>query len=298
MLNQSKVVFDAENHTYTLNGIQLKGITGVISRHIFPDKYSNVPKDVLKKAAERGSLIHSTCQIADDMGLDMDSTEAKGYLELKDKYNLQYEASEYLVSDERNFASCIDKVYKSSENLYSLGDIKTTYKLDKEYLMWQLSIYAFLFERQNPHAKADKLYGIWLRDNVHELIEVERIPDHIISELLQCEADGRTFTNPYARVSEINLPARYREMEESIIEIEYQAKYWAEKKKELVEGIMKEMVKAGAYSWKGENISVTRKKESIRKDFDKKSLEKDHPEIYNQYVKETPVAGSITLKIS
>lgn len=93
------------------------------------------------------------------------------------------------------------------------------------------------------------------------------------------------------------MPAKYKAMEQSIAEILEQAKYWTEKKKELSDGIMKAMVESGAYSWKGNAVSFTRKKDTIRKEFDKKSFERDYPQLYNQYLKETPVAGSVTLKI-
>ena len=65
-----------------------------------------------------------------------------------------------------------------------------------------------------------------------------------------------------------------------------------------MDGIMKEMVKAGAYSWKGESISFTRKKDSIRKVFDRESFERDYPGVYDKYLTDTPVSGSITLKVS
>lgn len=35
---------------------QLQGITGMISRQLFPDKYKDVPDFVLKRAAEKGAL--------------------------------------------------------------------------------------------------------------------------------------------------------------------------------------------------------------------------------------------------
>ncbi len=69
----------------------------------------------------------------------------------------------------------------------SLGDIKTTASLDREYLSWQLSIYAYLFELQNPLIKVDKLFGIWLRGNKSELVEIERKPDAEVKRLLECE---------------------------------------------------------------------------------------------------------------
>lgn len=296
-LIKSNVLFNQEQHTYTLDGILLQGITGMIGRQLFPDKYSNIPKEILNAAARRGSLIHEAIELVDDLGVSNEMEEAKGYIDLKELYGLQYEASEYLVSDNENFASCIDKVYRESDNEFSLGDIKTTYELDKDYIRWQLSIYAYLFERQNSGCKAVRLFGIWLRGKIHELVEVERIPDWVVKDLLDAEINGRKFINPYSVPSATSqMPAKYKEMEQSIAEILEQAKYWTEKKKELSDGIMKAMVESGAYSWKGNTVSFTRKKDTIRKEFDKKSFERDYPQLYNQYLKETPVAGSVTLK--
>lgn len=299
-LVKSKVVFDPIAHTYLLDNKILSGITSVISRQLFPNKYGNVPEYVLKKAAERGTAIHSICELIDDLEISHDSEEAKGYQSLKQEWGLRYECSEYLVSDNEHYASCIDKVFRENDTDFTLGDIKTTYVLDKESLRWQLSIYAYLFEMQNPECKAARLIGIWLKGNNHEIVEVERIPDDVIGELLSCDASGLKFVNPYLCPSNVKsgLPAKYQEMEQSIIEIDEQAKYWADKKKELTDGVMKEMVKAGEYSWKGETISFIRKKETIRKDFDKKAFERDHPDLYKEYLKETPVVGSVTLKVS
>ena len=41
-LVKSSVVFNEENHTYMLGEKQLQGITGMISRQLFPDKYKDV----------------------------------------------------------------------------------------------------------------------------------------------------------------------------------------------------------------------------------------------------------------
>lgn len=298
-LIKSSVLFDKDTHTYTTpEGVCLQGITGIIERQLFPDKYSGVPEFVMKRAAERGSFVHEVCELVDDLGIEHESEEARNYQKIKESYGLQYEASEYLVSDNEHFASCIDKVYRESDSEFSLGDIKTTYKLDKEYVRWQLSVYACLFEKQNPGCKAVRLFAIWLRGSVAELVEVERIPDGIILELLSAEIEGRKFINPYAVPSvKTDMPLKYREMEQSIIEISEQEKYWKEQKKILMDGIMKEMVKAGAYSWKGESISFTRKKDSIRNEFDKEAFKKEHKDLYEQYIKEIPVSGSVTLKV-
>lgn len=297
-LIKSQVVFNQELHIYTLNGVQLQGITGMIGRQLFSNKYANVPRSILAKAANRGSFIHEVCELTDDLGVSHESEEARNYSALKELHGLQYETSEYLVSDNEYFASCIDKVYRESESEFSLGDIKTTNQLDIEYVRWQLSIYAYLFEMQNPGSKVIRLFAIWLRGNIHELVEVERIPDNVIVNLMAAEISGLQFVNPYSvSINSNNLPAKYQEMEQSIIKINEQVKYWTDKKKELTEGVMKEMVSVGVYNWIGKSISFIRRKDSIRNYFDMKAFERDHPDLYKEYLKETPVVGTVTLKV-
>lgn len=298
-LKESYVCFEKETHTYHFNGKTLKGITGLIKKHLFPNKYDDVPEEVLRKAAEKGTFIHEVCELIDDLGIEYDLPEAKGYKELKDLYGLNYERSEYLISDNENVASCIDKVYRESETEFSLGDIKTTSKFDREYVRWQLSIYAYLFERQNPETKVVRLFGIWLKGEIHQIIEVERIPDKIIEELLSCDAKGELFVNPIipsGEIEERNLPEKYMQIESEIAKINEQAKYWSDKKKELIDGIRREMVNANVLKWIGEKVSFTRKKDTLREDFDKKRFKDDYPDLYNQYLIQNPVLGSVTLK--
>lgn len=295
-LVKSTVIFDPEAHTYSLpNGTRLQGITSMLRRQLFPDEYKDVPQHVLDHAAERGHAIHQLCELVDDLGITPDNPEAQAYIGLKADLGLDYLCSEYIVSDESHFASPIDKVYRDGEDTFTLADIKTTYKLNEEYVRWQLSVYAYLFELQNPGAKVSRLLALWLRDGHASGYPMERIPVEIIIDLLNAEKEGRQFINPLA--VPCNLPEKYRQMEQQITEIDRQAKYWNEQKKTLMDGIMREMVLAGAYSWEGESIRLTRKKESIREDFDKKRLKNEHPDIYSAYIKETSVAGSVTLKI-
>ena len=297
-LIKSNVIFDPEAHTYhTPEGVRLQGITGMIHRQLFPEEYKDVPQAVLERAAERGKAIHNLCELVDDLELTPDNPEAQAYISMKERLGLSYVASEYIVSDNTHFASPIDKVYSEGSG-FVLGDIKTTYRLNEEYVRWQLSVYAYLFELQNPTAKVSRLLALWIRDGHASAYEVERIPAEVVKELMKAEVGGRQFVNPYALPENSeSLPDKYSQMQNAIIEIERNAKYWADQRKALLEGLMQEMVKAGAYSWEGDLIKVTRKKDSIRKGFDTESLKKDHPSIYAAYVKETPVTGSVTLKI-
>jgi hypothetical protein len=290
-LNKSSVVFNSEDHTYILNGKQLSGITSLLDRQLFKDKYLGIPDEVLRKAAERGTFIHQCCELVDE-GFVSDNQESINYLKLKEKYNLRFEESEYLVSDNEHVASCIDKVYRHDDTTFFLGDIKTTYKLNKEYVMWQLSIYAYLFEKQNPCAKVSSIFAIWLRGEVAQLVELERVPTEKVEELLRCDAEGLQYGEVHN-----TMPVLLSEAEGMIVDIEQQLKVLTEQKKALTEGLMKAMVKEGLYSWKGDRVSITRKTASARKSFDKDRFEEDYPGVYENYIKETPVSESLLIKI-
>lgn len=157
-LAKSQVVFNELDHTYMFNGKQLSGVTSMLSRTLFRDKYKGISKEVLAKAADYGHNIHEQIELVDSLGVTSDTPAVQDYLRMKNDLGVSTLASEYLVSDEDLIASSIDIVF----NDLSLVDIKTTSKLDMEYLSWQLSIYAYLFERQNPSLKVPRLMAIWL----------------------------------------------------------------------------------------------------------------------------------------
>lgn len=192
ILAQSKVLFNQEEHSYLLNGNLLSGVTSLLNRQLFPKKYDTIDETVLRKAAERGSLIHETIELVDSLGVTSDLTEVQAYLNIKEKNGLTTHCNEYLISDNEHIASSIDLVFDDC----SLADIKTTSKLDKEYVSWQLSIYAYLFELQNPTLQANKLFAIWLpkpRYGNPSLVEVVRIPTDIVKALIECDKRGEQF---------------------------------------------------------------------------------------------------------
>jgi hypothetical protein len=70
-----------------------------------------------------------------------------------------------LVTDGEHYASKIDAVYQGEKGVI-LNDRKTTYHLDKEYVSWQLSIYAWMFERMNPGVEVEGLTATWMREGI------------------------------------------------------------------------------------------------------------------------------------
>lgn len=191
-LIKSKVEFYEDAHEYWLKNKQLQGITGILHRHLFERKYSGIPKKILDNAAKEGSRIHLLIELCDTFGTSSPDFFFQRYNALKEQYNLTTLANEYLVSDNTDYATKIDIVFED----ISLGDIKTTSKLDREYLSWQLSIGAGFFELNNPHLKVNKLYGVWLpqpRYGKPKIVEVERKPQEETKRLLWCDKNKIKF---------------------------------------------------------------------------------------------------------
>ena len=287
-LHKSGVLFDAEKHTYSLDGKPLEGITGRIKELL--GRYSDVPDEYLEHAKEHGTYVHQCCQQYDEMGIVDDDApeELAGYIELKDKYYLKQVANEYIVTDKERYASPIDVVYEGdSRNVYNLADIKTTAKADIEYLSWQLSIYAYLFERQNPNLKVGRLLGVWLRPDEQELIEVPRRSDSEVSALL------------YGDISELKqeMAIVQPEAENEIAALLQEIDRLTERKKQLLDGLGALMGSHGVTSWKGKRIQLIRKAGSTRATFDRKKFEEEHPGEYEKYLKYSASKESITIKL-
>ena len=201
-LKDSGVIFNAEGHTYLLGDKFLSGITPVLQRQFFPTEFEGIPKHIVDAAAEYGTGVHASCEDFDANWNNDGTVEVQDYIQICHDYNLTHEASEYTVTDGKDYASQIDKVYRVSDDTFDLGDIKTYGQMTQEKTekaRWQLSIYAMLFERQNRGAKVGRLFIIHLRnkqkkdgtfDHISEIIFVNRIPSEICEDMLATDLRG------------------------------------------------------------------------------------------------------------
>lgn len=305
-LKDSKVIFNEHDHTYKLGDKLLSGITGMLSRQLFPEEYKDVDPETLNKAAEYGTGVHKAIEMFDvewDMDYDHE-TEIEDYKAICSANNLTHESTEYCVTDGEHWASNIDKVYRVSGDTFDLGDLKTYGAMTpekKEKARWQLSIYAYLFELQNKKAKVNRLFIIHIRnkmkrsgnmDHIADFIEVKRIPAEICKELLDCDVAGIQFKNPFA------IPDKYRDLESRIAELIKQ-KNEAEQELSLIKTeILTDMELAEQKTWATDTMRITRKLPSFRTSFDMKKFRADYPEIdFTKYESRSSIAGSITITI-
>ena len=310
-LVMSPVLFDPVKHTYMLDGHQLKGVTPIV-KWMFPDTYLAIPDEVLKKAAEYGGLIHEKLEMYDSMGLDDESCQPlQDYKVLKEKYGIKVLLSEYLVDDGQNIASSIDKVFeKDSDGNYPLADVKTTSQVHVNNVRLQLSIYAWLFEMCNKGEKAGKLYVIWLPKPQYgkaDVMELERIPSEVCERIVRAYLDGED-SSQFSDLWNIGkvkkegdveeLPERYSDVEQELLELLQKEKDIAARKDELKSFLMCEMTAGGVRGWKTDKLSIIKKAGGVRQSVDSKKLKEEYPEAYLECLKNTNFKECIEVKLN
>lgn len=303
-LKNSGVVFNEELHEYWLGDKQLSGITGMIQRQLFPDEFEGVPEEMMMAAAEYGTDVHASIEDFDKHWINDGTQEVADYIEICKEHGLVHEYSEYCVTDGKNWASMIDKVYRFDDTTFDIGDIKTygTMTSDKlEKARWQLSIYAYLFELQNKKAKIGRLFIIHLRnklkkdgtfDHIKDVIFVNRIPYDVCKELMDCDLRGEQFNNPYS------IPENIRNQESEIRELIQTKNKVEERLSVLKSNILSEMEMLDVRSWFTDTMRLTRKLPGTRSSFDLQAFKKTHPDIdFEPYMKTSKVAGSLVISI-
>lgn len=291
-LTKPSVVFDKGSHTYFLDGKQLSGITGVLERKLFPTKYLGVDEDTLQKAADYGTQVHE--QIATDDGADeFVLDEVLNYRKIITANNLKPIAHEYLVTDSENYASAIDLVFDNEDGTVDLADIKTTYKLDKDYVSWQLSIYAYLFELCNPGVKVNNLYGLWLREDKSSYEKVYR---HDKDEVLRLLADDtEDCFLPDAPKMPADIVEMASQLEEYFTMLKRYEKKYKEQEKEFKSRLTKLMGEAGIYNISIGGLKISYVKGYTKSSIDSTRLKKEMPEVVEKYSKITNVSPTIKI---
>lgn len=292
------VTFDELEHTYAnADGKALSGVTGLLGRQLFKDKYDGISKGIMEKAAERGNLIHRQIEMFETFGGDNLAPEVDAYKAMKEKNKYDTLATEWLVSDKEHVASSIDVIFEKGKKLI-LCDIKTTSKLDMEYLSWQLSIYKYLLLLDNPKAKIEKLVACWLPREQYgrpKMVDVPEKPMEWVKELIECDARGEQWVNPEAPVaqeeSSLAVPVELCETIAEFLRYEKAVKDLKEKLKVMLE-------EHNIKKWECDSFSATITPPGKVSKFDSKAFAKDHADLYDEYMRESDRKSSIrfTLK--
>ena len=334
-LKQSAVVFDEATHTYRRGDEKLSGITSlihdVLQLGVYPDASDFVLNVQIPKAGYYGTCIHKAIQMYEDIGIEMTkfpekehptagtlpaqdvSIELETYKRLKPK-KLRVIATEFTVSFGM-FATQVDSVLADEDDNIYLDDHKSN-NLDyypggkeglKEYLPWQLSANAVMFENQTG-LKVKGLYADWIRKGDGELWKIERVPDEKVLQLLSTEIlpkpeGGFIYINEAMQVSTphveevkpveakseaLVVPSEITTAIANLVKAEKVAKVMKEKLRELME-------KHGVTKWECDAFTASIGKASTATTFDAKALEAADPETYKKYLKTSTRKGSFKI---
>ena len=298
-LVKSKVRFDEEHHRYFLGEKELSGITGTLIKKAFPDTYKGIPDAILAKAAERGSVVHQNLELFDticnsDVNI-MPSVlpEVKDYNEMLISYGLHHVDSEYLVTDNENFASAIDKVLADDEGNIYLADIKTTATLHYDNVSLQLSIYAKWFEEQNPDLKVKEIVCMWFKNGQSKFQPLPRVSDEQIDELINAY-----LTDDADYQYKVEVPEQFSALEQEYRLITARIDAMKIVQDDLKEKIMKMMEANKQKSIKTNIGSYSYVESTTKKTFDMKLFKDTEPEHYEYYLKETATKPSLRIKLN
>jgi hypothetical protein len=322
-------------------------IHSILGLGVYPEADPYVRDFLIPKAGSRGTAIHHAIQTYDELGIrqtiqSVNTRQGDRYEVMEwdvsrelDNYIRHLNgfvalANELTVSDNDKYASQIDNVWQRvSTNGIWLVDTKSN-NLDryplcgyfnpayfnnredalKEYLSWQLSIYAELFEAENPGLKVEGLACNWLRQDRAAFWVIERKSPELVKEILSTEYmftdNGPVYFHHDQSVFGItpNLPATTNETVPIVPEdvISYVAdlirieKETKAKLDEAKKALRMAMEQHGIKSWDSGLFKATIAADSNRATFDSARFKKDHPDLYEQYIPNKPTKGGFTLK--
>lgn len=180
------IEFVEDIHVYLYDGVLLPSVSKLL-RKLFPNKYDNIPKFILERKAKYGTEVHSIIEkIENNQEYYTEDENIKNsisdYLIMKQQYNIEVLSQEQMVHYKHYYAGRYDMI-ANIKGKKCLCDIKTTSKLDEEYLSWQLSLYELA-----TGERFSKLYAIWLpKGKEGQLIEIKRIKKKEILDFLRSE---------------------------------------------------------------------------------------------------------------
>lgn len=166
--------FDDE-HIYLVDGVAVPSITQILAKR-FGNKYAMVNKDVLQKAAEKGTAVHEAIERFCKTGEESPLEEVRNFKFLQKQYRFEVLANEIPVilflKDEPIAAGRLDMVIKQKgQEGIGGADIKRTATLDKNYLAYQLNLYRIAY-RQSWGVEWQFLRGIHLRDDTRKFVQI------------------------------------------------------------------------------------------------------------------------------
>ena len=161
-----------DQHLYLFEGLILPSVTEIIGKKF--NDYADVPKDILNRAAERGTKVHKQIENYCKSGIDDGSTAIRNFKFLQSQYGFEVLDNELpVVIFENDIPVACGRLDMTIEmdGRVGIADIKTCSALNKPKIAYQLNMYR-LGLMQSYGVQAEFLKIIHIRDNVRKFIDM------------------------------------------------------------------------------------------------------------------------------
>lgn len=291
--------FDEQTHTYTNeNGEVLISVTQLLKLAGISPNYDFVNEEVLKAAAEKGTLIHKEIEDYIKKGEIGFTKELHEFITYVKEQGIKILASEKQVYNDK-VAGTIDLIFQYSNGKVVYADFKTTSTIHKQAVSYQLSIYKDLDSNSEHEIDAnyeDADLEVWhfLQDGSLEVRSVMEISDVALNKLYESVATGQ----PIEKTEEEKqfLKELY-DAEKVIAYYENERKLAEENRNKVRDKIIEVMKAQGITKFENENISITYIAPTDAETFDSKRFKEENPNTYQEYVKITHKKESVRITL-
>ena len=292
------ISFDEQTHTYTNEtGKELISVTTLLKVAGISPNYDFVNEDVLKAAADRGTLIHKEIEDYIKKGEIGFTRELQSFIDYITENEITVLASEKRVWND-DVAGTIDLIVKDKFGYIKYVDLKTTSSVYTVSVSWQLSIYKDLdlnndYENHKDYEIASLEVWHFNKDGsltVKDLMEVSK-------ENIKRLYDAYINHTEFEVIVDNSALAELYEVEKLIAHFENEKKIAENNAKLLREKIVESMKQQGVTKFENDKILITYVAPVKRETFDTATFKKEHPGIYNEYLKTTTTKDSVRIKL-
>ena len=163
--------FDDE-HLYLVDGVIVPSITQILEKRF--DTYKGVPRSVLEKAADKGTMVHNAIELYCTKGIETPIPEVRNFKSLMKTRHFKVLENELPVilfdQDEPIAAGRFDLTIEMN-GMIGGADIKRVSSLAKDKVTVQLNLYRIAY-RQCYDREWEFLKAIVLREDIYKFVDI------------------------------------------------------------------------------------------------------------------------------
>lgn len=286
-----QIIFNSENHTYTNSETNkvLISTTQLLRKHHLSPNYDNVNKDLLKRNAEHGTLVHKELEDFAKTGEKGITDEFEEFYEYLKANDIKIVESEWVVANDI-VAGTIDVVILLNGQYY-LCDYKTTSAKNIDSVSRQLSVYNNLQTKYNIAGLI--LFHLTGKGLVIDFVKEK--PKQEVEKLFECERKGELYKQEIA-LTNTEL-AEIEQVENKIVQLKTQLELANKLKEDLIAKLVDIMEEQNIKKYESDTLTITYKAPYKKISVDTKLLKQENPDLVKKYEKETEVKASVLIKL-